>query len=77
MMSDSIIFKIHSADPKSHIEVCSVIDFFQDEIIKEKIGGQNDPFYGQFVIEGSTESFEILSSLPGVTLYLDQENTLR
>jgi hypothetical protein len=77
MMSESIIFKINSADPKSHIEVCSVIDFFQAEIIKEKFGDQDGEFYGQFIIEGSMEAFEILSSLPGVTLYLDPENTLR
>jgi hypothetical protein len=76
-MSGSLIFKIHSSDPKSHIEVCSIIDFFRAEIIREKFGGSNDAFYGEFIVEGNTESFEILSAFPGVTLYLDPDNTVR
>ncbi len=70
-------FKVKTETPKSHIEACSVIDYFKSEIISHGFGKSEDEFYGEFYLEGSEECFEIMSSLPGITVFMDPSNTVR
>ncbi len=76
-MNNLLQFKIKTETPKSHLEACSVIDYFRSEIISHKFGTSEEDFYGEFHLEGSDECFEIMSNLPGITVFIDPENTLR
>lgn len=70
-------FTIQTNNPKTHIEACSVVDYFRCNILKEKMGNPGDDFYAEFVLESSEECFEILSAFPGISVFMDPGNTLR
>jgi hypothetical protein len=70
-------FTIQTSNPKTHIEACSVVDYFRCNILKEKMGNQEDAFYAEFLLESSEECFEILSAFPGISVFMDPGNTLR
>ena len=72
-----LVFSVQSEDPKTHIEACSIIDFLNIKILDSKIGGKNDPFYGEFLLEGSPDSYEIFSGIPGITLIMDKNSVAR
>ena len=69
-----LVFYVQSQDPKTHIEACSIIDFLNIKILDSKIGDQNDPFYGEFMVEGSPDAFEIFSGIPGISLIMDKNS---
>ena len=46
-------FKIQTNDPKTHIEACSIVDYFRCKILDEKIGESGETFYGEFFLEGN------------------------
>lgn len=76
-MNNILQFKIKTETPKSHLEACSVIDYFRSGIISHKFGTHEDDFYGEFFLEGSGECFEIMSSISGITVFMDPTNTIR
>jgi hypothetical protein len=41
------------------------------------MGGPDDDFYAEFVLESSEECFEIFSAFPGISVFMDPLNTLR
>jgi hypothetical protein len=43
-------FYVKTHDPKSHIEACSLINYFNCEIIKDKVCEKDEPFYGVFYV---------------------------
>ncbi len=62
-------FKIKSTDPKSHLLVCSSINFFNPHIIDSGIipvGGEE--IYGFFLVDGSPDMIESLYHFPGINL---------
>jgi len=61
-------YKIKSLNPKDHIKICSFVNYFSMEIIKESFGDKDKDFYGQFHVRSTEESFEILSEEPGILL---------
>jgi hypothetical protein len=54
-------YKIKSLNPKSHIKLCSLVNYFMIEIINERFGTKDDNFYGEFHVKSTEESYEILS----------------
>jgi len=76
-MGNILKFKIKTETPKSHLEACSIIDYFRSEIISHKVGTHEDDFYGEFTLEGTSECYEIMSSLQGITVFMDPSNTIR
>ncbi len=61
-------YKIKSSNPKDHIKVCSLVNYFMMEIVSESFGSKEDGFYAQFHVKSSEESFEILSEESGIVL---------
>jgi hypothetical protein len=61
-------YKIKSSDPKTHIGVCSLVNYFMMEIISESFGKKDDGFYAVFHVKSTEESFEIISETQNVTL---------
>lgn len=70
-------FKIQTNDPKTHIEACSIVDYFRCKILDEKIGESGETFYGEFFLEGNEECFDIFSGFPGISTFMDPTNTVR
>jgi len=70
-------YTIRTQDPRSHIEACSIIDYFRCKIVEEKLGTSDDEFYGEFTLEGDENSFEIFSALTGMSAFMDPTNTIR
>lgn len=66
-------FKVKSVDPKSHLMVCSAINFFGPHIIDSGIIPEEDEIYGFFILDGSPDIIESLYHLPGITLELPRE----
>jgi hypothetical protein len=61
-------YRVKSLNPKDHIKVCSLVNYFFMEIINESFGSKNDNFYAQFHVKSTPESFEILSEESGIIL---------
>ena len=59
-------YKIKSKNPKVHIKLCSLVNYFVMEIISEKFGSRDDNFYGEFHVKSTEESYEILSEDPEI-----------
>jgi hypothetical protein len=56
-----IEYYIKTTNPKSHIEACSIINYFFCEILSDRICQRDEPFYGVFFVKSNEETFEILS----------------
>ena len=67
-------FRVKSADPKSHLLVCSAINIFGPHIVDSGISsGENEGFYGFFLLDGSPDVIESLYHLPGIILEIPRE----
>lgn len=66
-------FRVRSVDPKSHLMICSAINFFGPHIIDSGITPEREEIYGFFVLEGSPDMIESLYHLPGITLEIPRE----
>lgn len=66
-------FRVRSVDPKSHLMICSAINFFGPHIIDSGIVPEKEDTYGFFVLEGSPDMIESLYHLPGITLEIPRE----
>jgi hypothetical protein len=60
-----IDYYIKTKDPRSHIEACSIINYFFCEILSDRICEKGEPFYGIFFVKSNEETFEILSEFSG------------
>jgi hypothetical protein len=60
-----LIVKIKTHSPKSHLEVCSIIRFFNSKIIESSINGDEGD-YGDFILETSVESLDTFLFLSGI-----------
>lgn len=63
-------FELKSTGPKSTIEMCSIIDFFNNKILEESIGGQDDDFHSRFVVEGDDKSLSVFLSSDAISVTL-------
>jgi hypothetical protein len=71
-------FYVKSRDPKSHIEACSLINYFNCEILTDRICEKEEPYYGVFYVKGNEESFEIFTEFSdGLSVEYPQGKTLR
>ena len=66
-------FRVKSADPKSHLLICSAINLFCPHIIDSGIPPKGGEFYGFFTLDGSPDLIESLYHLPGVVLEVPRE----
>ena len=67
-------FKVKSADPKSHLLVCSAINIFGPYIVESGISPDKEGnFYGFFLLDGSPDMIESLYHLPGIVLEIPRE----
>lgn len=67
-------FKVKSADPKSHLLVCSAINIFGPHILDSGVSPKNgEEFYGFFLLDGSPDMVESLYHLPGIILEIQRE----
>lgn len=63
-------FIVKTSDPKNHIEACSIIDFFKIKILEDQLGGNDDTFYGKFVLSGDDKSVAIFLTIKGIEVDL-------
>jgi hypothetical protein len=71
-------FYVKTQDPKSHIEACSLINYFNCEIITDRICENDEPFYGVFYVRSTEESFEVFTEFSiGITVEYPPGKTLR
>jgi len=54
--------------PQSHIQVCHIIGATASKIEEAKLADPGLEFYGKFILEGTKETFEKMSLIPGITL---------
>jgi hypothetical protein len=67
-------FKVKSADPKSHLMICSAINMFGPHIIDSGISpDEGGKFYGFFRLDGSPDMIESLYHLPGIILEIPKK----
>ena len=66
-------FRVKSIDPKSHLLICSAINFFGPHILDSKIPAGEEGVYGFFVLDGSPDLIESLYHLPGITLEIRKD----
>ena len=71
-------FYVKSRDPKSHIQACSLINYFNCEILTDRICERDEAYYGVFYVRGNEESFEIFTEFSeGISVEYPQGKTLR
>lgn len=63
-------FEVKSFGPKTTIEICSIIDFFNNRIIEDSIGGQDDEFHSRFVVDGDDKSLSVFLSSESISVSL-------
>ena len=66
-------FRVKSTDPKSHLLICSAINFFGPHIMDSKIPAEEEGVYGFFILDGSPDLIESLYHLPGITLEIQRD----
>ena len=54
--------------PKSHLEVCSLIRYYESQIVDSKIFPEGDVLYGYFVLVTDSNSVDSFILLPGVVV---------
>lgn len=71
-------FYVKTNDPKSHIQACSIINYFKCEIITDRICDKDEPFYGIFYVRALEEAFEIFTEFSSdITVEYPPGKTLR
>jgi hypothetical protein len=71
-------FYVKTHDPKSHIEACSLINYFNCEIITDKVCEKDEPFYGVFYVRATEDAFEVFGEFSiGITVEYPPGKTLR
>jgi len=71
-------FYVKTQDPKSHIEACSLINYFNCKIITDRVCEKNESFYGVFYVRTTEEAFEVFSEISiGITVQYPNGKTLR
>lgn len=57
-----LVFYVKTLNPKAHIDACSFISYYRAEILEDKINERGDKYYGEFLVSGHPELFEMLST---------------
>lgn len=71
-------FYVKTKDPKAHIEACSLINYFECEILSDRICEKDEAYYGVFYIKAVEEAFEIFSEFSeSISVEYPDSKTLR